>query len=106
MKKILILIIIFACMGWCDTIVKIYNKTTGQVVATYNPKMCSNDSLHIRIDTKKYCITSENVLLTDSLDKFQEFFVYCNKNSKTNPFGSYNTSLFTYSIEHIEMSLK
>lgn len=106
MKKIIILIAILCNFGLCDTVVKIYNKTTGNVVATYNTKMCSNDLLHIKVNTLVYDITSDTVNLTDTYVKFPEFFVYCDKKSTSRPFGSYNTSLFTYTIERIEMSLK
>lgn len=112
MKKIIILIALIANFGFCDVIVKVYNKTTGQTVAMYNNKQCVNKLL-IETNVIKYEIYNEQVkgiaIYNESIWKnnFHDFMISCDKKSENHDvFSSYNTSMFAYSIERIEMSLK
>jgi hypothetical protein len=110
MKKIIILITLIANFGFCDVIVKVYNKTTGQTVAMYNNKQCSN-RLVVETNVLRYEIRNDEVVeITNASmwkNNFHDFMISCDKKSKNHDiFSSYNTSMFAYSIERIEMSLK
>lgn len=108
MKKIIILIAILCSFSWCDLIVKIYNKNTGEIEATHKVKECS-DKMMIESNYITYILNNDGSLsLKDShfRNNFSDFIIAC-KNGKENKLISlYNASLFTYTIERIEMSLK
>ena len=110
MKKIIILIAILCSFGFCDKIVKVYNKSTGNVVAVYNAKQCSHSML-IETNSITYEIQHDGATYVTNDSKwktnFHDFIISCDKKSKNHDtFGSYNNSLFTYSIEKVNMSLK
>jgi len=112
MKKIIILIALIANFGFCDTLVKIYNKTTGQVVKTFNNNDCANNSLWI-MDGRPNDVDLEiDKILGVMFNKSQKMFmVGCDdaKNSakmESIMLGLYDKDLFSFSVEYVEQSLR
>lgn len=106
MKKVIILIAIFCNFGFCDTIVKIYNRTTGSVVKSYNCK----DKIEIDFINDMYYkdIKEMNfeIMTTDRKNIPINLVITCGKGISGKTLGYYDYSMFSYSIENIEQSLK
>lgn len=106
MKKFIILIAIFCNFGFCDTIVNIYNRTTGRVVKSYNCK----DKIEIDFINDMYYkdIKEMNfeIMTTDRKNIPINLVITCGKGINGKTLGYYDYSMFSYSIENIEQSLK
>lgn len=114
MKKIIILIAILCSFGFCGSIIKIYNKTTGQVVKTFTNTDCDNNSLWI-LDGEIDLIPDKMAGVIVNEKHFKQFNVGCDdskydlrniKDKKSIILGIYDSSLFAYTVEYIEQSLR
>lgn len=108
MKKIIILIAIMCCFGWCDLMVKIYNKNTGTLVTTLKANYCP-DKMMLESNAITYFLNKDGSLqLKDSpyRNNFSDFIISCRTGKENKLISLYNASLFTYTIERVEMSLK
>ena len=108
MKKIIILIALIANFGFCDVIVKVYNKTTGQVVSVHNKRECTSK---LTINTYPYEISIDHTeIISFKNENYKEpkfFTIGCDANSIGFRFAEvYDITLFAYSIERIAQSLK
>lgn len=102
MKKIIILIAILCNIGLCDTVINIYNRTNGNVVKSYNCK----DKIEIDFINDMYYkdIKEMNfeIMTPDSKKIPVNLVITCGKKT----LGYYDYSMFSYSIENIEQSLR
>ena len=108
MKKIIILIAILCSFSWCDLIIKIYDKNTSKLVTTHKVNECP-DKMTLESNSITYFLNKDGSLsLKDSQfrNNFSDFIIACRTGKENKLISLYNASLFTYSIERIEMSLK
>ena len=102
MKKIIIFIAILCGFGFCDTVINIYNRTKGNVVKSYNCK----DKIEIDFINDMYYkdIKEMNfeIMTPDSKKIPINLVITCGKKT----LGYYDYSMFSYSIENIEQSLR
>ena len=102
MKKIIILIAMLCSFGFCDTVINIYNRTTGVLVKNYNCKAkleidFMNDMYYKDIKEMNFeIVASEHKKIPINL------VITCGKKT----LGYYDYSMFSYSIENIEQSLR
>lgn len=102
MKKIIILIAILCCFSFSDTIINIYNRVNGNLAKSYNCK----DKIEIDFINDMYYkdIKEMNfeIMTPDSKKIPINLVITCGKKT----LGYYDYSMFSYSIENIEQSLR
>lgn len=99
MKKIIILIAILCGFGFCDTVINVYNRTTGKIVKTFGRHNCKNkleidfinDMYHKDIKEMNF-----EIMTPDSKKIPINLVITCGKKT----LGYYDYSMFSYSIEN------
>lgn len=102
MKKIIILIAILCGFGFCDTIINVYNRVNGTLVKNYS---CKSKMIIDFMDDMYYKDIKEMnfEIMRDHIKKIPVHLVItCGKKT----LGYYDYSMFSYSIENIEQSLR
>ena len=96
-----------------DSIIKIYNKTSGQVVKTYTNNDCKNNSLFIAAITKTLSkskgLNDLDGMKINGIITHKEFIeIGCDEYEKEDGclLGIYDTELFSYSVEKVNYSIK
>lgn len=113
MKKLFLIILLFTQFCLADSIIKIYNKNTGQVVKTYTNNDCKNNSLFIAAITKNVSKSSglndlEGMKIYGLITHKEFIEIGCNEFEKDEGclIGIYDTELFSYSVEKVNYSIK
>ena len=102
MKKIIILIAILCSIGFCDTIINVYNRVNCNITKSYNCKEkieidFINDMYYKDIKEMNF-----EIMTPDSKKIPINLVITCGKKT----LGYYDYSMFSYSIENIEQSLR
>lgn len=98
MKKFIIIITILCNMGLCDTIINIYNRTTGKITKSFGTHNCKNKLEVDFLNDMYYKDIKEmnfEIMTKDSKKIPINLVITCG--NKT--LGYYDYSMFSYSIE-------
>lgn len=98
MKKIIILIAIIANFGFCDTLVKIYNRTTGEVVNSFHKDQCPKNSLYLYILQNRSDNLAQKEFAGIYVSNKETIKIACNEKSGK-ILALYDYSMFSYSVE-------
>lgn len=109
MNKLILIILFISQFSVADSLIKIYNKTTGQVVKTYTNRECKNNSLFLAISSTNSRLQDLKGMKIVGLLMDREFIeIGCNDYEKDDGclIGIYDKELFSYSVEKVNYSIK
>jgi len=102
MKKIIVLITILCSLGFCDTIINVYNRTTGKIIKTFGRHNCKNKLEIDFINDMYYKDIKEmnfEIMAKDGKKIPINLVISCGKGINGKTLGYYDYSMFSYSIE-------
>ena len=108
MQKLILIILFIAQFSVADSLIKIYNNTTGQVVKTYTNRDCKNNSLFLATNSTNSLEDLKGMKIVGLIMDKEFIEIGCDEYEKDEGclIGIYDKELFSYSVEKVNYSIK